>query len=359
MKQRFIMVGAGGFSLFWQKLFLPEMKEFAIPVAAVDVSEEALRNPVENGVLPPEKCYLDARRAIEENPCDFLVLIIPPQARMAYIDLAIEYGLDVLCEKPLADTMDHACEIYMKMKAAGRKLAVTVSHRFEQSKQSLEELLDTGDYGKLNYIVGKLTMPRGPGSGFHAADRPLEESILNSFSGGLIHELDTFRGLTHSNGKRVFAKLWKFRPEDNLYASTAIASVVMENGVVCTLEHSGSNASGHNGWAHEYYRAECAKATLELDAETLTVCSQVNAGLPLLEQKPLSDSSDIWAHAMIMRDFCAWREGGRPCKTNIDDNMHCCALTFAAVESAIENREVDVEEYLKRYQEKYGFALDC
>ena len=49
-----------------------------------------------------------SRKAIEENPCDFLVLMIPPRARMQYIDLAVEYGLDVVCEKPLADTMEHA-----------------------------------------------------------------------------------------------------------------------------------------------------------------------------------------------------------------------------------------------------------
>lgn len=101
-----------------------------------------------------------SRKAIEENPCDFLVLVIPPQARMQYIDLAIEFGLDVVCEKPLADTMEHACEIYVKMRDAGLKVSVTVSHRMEQSKQSLNRILDCGKYGPINYLVGRLTMTR-------------------------------------------------------------------------------------------------------------------------------------------------------------------------------------------------------
>lgn len=101
-----------------------------------------------------------SRKAIEENPCDFLVLMIPPRARMQYIDLAVEYGLDVVCEKPLADTMEHACEIYVKMRDAGLKVSVTVSHRMEQSKQSLNRILDSGKYGPINHLVGRLTMTR-------------------------------------------------------------------------------------------------------------------------------------------------------------------------------------------------------
>ena len=70
MKQRkFILVGAGGFGEFWEEIFIPKMKDFAVPVAAVDVSEEVLKLPVKHGTVPAEKCYTDPRKAIEENPC--------------------------------------------------------------------------------------------------------------------------------------------------------------------------------------------------------------------------------------------------------------------------------------------------
>ena len=53
MKQRrFILVGAGGFREFWEEIFIPKMKDFAVPVAAVDVSEEALKLPVKHGTVP-------------------------------------------------------------------------------------------------------------------------------------------------------------------------------------------------------------------------------------------------------------------------------------------------------------------
>lgn len=134
------MVGAGGFREFWEEIFIPKMKDFAVPVAAVDVSEEALKLPVKYGTVPAEKCYTDPRTAIEENPCDFLVLMIPPRARMQYIDLAIECGLDVVCEKPLADTMEHACEIYVKMRDAGLKVSVTYGTVYSVVKEQARDV---------------------------------------------------------------------------------------------------------------------------------------------------------------------------------------------------------------------------
>ena len=64
MKQRrFILVGAGGFREFWEEIFISKMKDFAVPVAAVDVSEEALKLPVKYGTVPAEKGIAASRRS--------------------------------------------------------------------------------------------------------------------------------------------------------------------------------------------------------------------------------------------------------------------------------------------------------
>lgn len=358
MKQRkFILVGAGGFGEFWEEIFIPKMKDFAVPVAAVDVSEEVLKLPVKYGTVPAEKCYTDPRKAIEENLCDFLVLVIPPQVRMQYIDLAVEYGLDVVCEKPLADTMEHACEIYVKMRDAGLKVSVTVSHRMEQSKQSLNRILDSGKYGPINYLVGRLTMTRKYDQGKKWFDKPIDQLIRGNISGGLIHELDTFRGLSRSNAKKVYAKMWKFNPSDNSAGPSAFALVEMENGVQCVLEHSHANATELNGWAHEFYRAECAYGTVVVDKEKLTASCDLGHPYPTYSEIPLAQQ-DFWDHALIVRDFCHWLDGGNEPETCIRDNMYCCALTFAAIESALTGREVDVPAFLDRYAKKYGINLE-
>ncbi|MDL2233490.1 Gfo/Idh/MocA family oxidoreductase [Ruminococcaceae bacterium OttesenSCG-928-L11] len=354
-KMKFILVGAGGFGEFWQKLFIPRMKEFAVPVAAVDVSEEALQCPVRNGTLDASKCYTDIETAIAENPCDFLVLVIPPQHRMQYIDVAIKHGLHVVCEKPMADTMENACLIYNKMKKAGLKVSVTVSHRMEQNKQSLNRLLDESRYGKLNYIIGRLTMKRDFSR--RGADRTFEEMVKGSIPGGLLHELDTCRGLSRSNAKSVYASMWRFEPGDGSLGSSMFATVEMENGVRCFIEHSHANATELNGWAREFYRAECANGTVVIDKDTLTADCDLGFPNPTHADLPLDTDSELWDHAKIVHDFCAWVQGGPEPETSIRDNMYCCALTFAAVESALSGQTVDVPAFLAKYEKQYQLNL--
>lgn len=353
-QKRFILVGAGGFGVYWERMFIPKMAEFALPVAAVDVNEAALNNAVENGTVPDSKCYTDIEKAISENPCEFLVLVIPPEHRMFYIDVAIKHGLHVVCEKPMADTMEHACEIYKKMEAAGLKVSVTVSHRMERSKQSLNQLLDAGSYGKLNYIIGRLTMTRSARA--YGLDRTFEQMVRASIPGGLLHELDTFRGLSRSNAKSVYAQMWRFEPGDGANGSSQFAIVEMENGVRCFVEHSHANATELNGWAKEFYRAECADGTLVIDKDTLTVDCHLGFPHPEHADLPLAQA-DYWDHAKIVRDFCLWLDGSPEPETSIRDNMHCCALTFAAVESALSGKAVDVKAYLAEYEVKYELGL--
>ena len=55
------------------------------------------------------------------------------------VDLALKYGCHILFEKPIGNTLAGCCSMnQQKVKAAGKKMAVTMSHRFDQDKQTLE-----------------------------------------------------------------------------------------------------------------------------------------------------------------------------------------------------------------------------
>ena len=38
--------------------------------------------------------------------------------------------------------------------------------------------------------------------------------------------------------------------------------------------------------------------------------------------------------------------------TAIEDNLQCCALTYAAIESVLREKAVDVQEYYRKYVEE-------
>ncbi|HUV38233.1 MAG TPA: gfo/Idh/MocA family oxidoreductase, partial [Planctomycetota bacterium] len=77
---RYIIVGTGGFGGAWCREFLPRLTKLgkAVPVAAVDISPDALANARKHLELPAAKCYTDLARAFDENPADLGIVVVPP-----------------------------------------------------------------------------------------------------------------------------------------------------------------------------------------------------------------------------------------------------------------------------------------
>lgn len=343
-KKKYIQIGTGGFGEYWCKHVYPKLSSVAEPVAAADICEAALSNAVEYLGLKPECCYVDAGKAMKEHKADFAVIVVPPQFHEEMIDLALENGMDVVCEKPLADTMEACCRIYRKVKAAGRKLTVTMSHRFEVEKQTVEALVRSGNYGKPNYIVSRLTMQRPDGKG------SMSREPENLFSGAMIHNLDTVRGVCGCNAKTVYADGWSFIAEDadRSEGISGLAQVVMENGVRASFELSFANATTLNKWSDEYLRVECAEATLIADKREVSLHNHRGYPYPVMAQMPLM-KQEYWDHALIVHQFIRWLDGGDIPPTCLEDNIQCCALVYAAVESMRTHKAVNVQEFLSKY----------
>ena len=147
--KRFIQVGLGGFGQHWCTAVWPRLLAAgkAEAAAAVDLNPETFGNATQHLRLPAAKCYTDLRRALRENAADFVVIVVPPAHHERVVDAALAHGLHILSEKPVADTMAGCCRIYHKVRRTRRKMAVTMSHRFDQDKQSLEAAVKSGVYG--------------------------------------------------------------------------------------------------------------------------------------------------------------------------------------------------------------------
>ena len=120
----------------------------------------------------------------------------------------------------------------------------------------------------------------------------------------------------------------------------------MENGTRVFYEGAKANASTLNGWGQDYLRAECRDGTLELDRRQLRVISGDGSGrltrqdLPLLQQP-------AWTNPWLAELFVKWLHGGEEPPNTLEDNIHCAALLFAAVESAHSGQPVNVPQFLR------------
>ena len=342
---RYILVGLGQFGARWIEAFLPEPESRGLvrAVAAVDVDPARFHLAQDGLGLGPDDCFTSVDAALAARECDFVIVVVPPAHHEAVVRSAVAANRHILSEKPLADDLAAAVRIAKLVDAAGLKLAVTMSHRFGQDKQSLQALLEGGSLGALNYVVIRFTMNwRKFGDWGDFRHRMADPLLIE----GAVHQLDILRALTRSNARTVYAQSWN--PPWGEYAgdSTALVTIEMENGTHCLYEGAKANASTLNAWHNDYIRAECDLGTAELDRRRLSVITSGVDGLLTRRELPLAAHRSTWGHQVLIEDFCAWLEGGPEPPTNIHDNLQACALLFGAVESAHSGRPIDVQRLL-------------
>lgn len=354
MAVSFIQVGCGGWGARWVAEFMPPLvfeSRRAVPRAVVDIRADTARAAAEAYRLPPDRAYTGAAEAFERHgDADFAIIVVPPASHEAIVDLAVSAGMHVLSEKPIADTMAGCVRVYKKVRSAGLKMAVTMSHRFDQDKQTLAREVASGRHGRLHYLIGRNTWNcrrKGDWGEFRyeIADPLLVEST--------VHRFDIIRAITGADAARVFTVSWNPPWSDFHGDCSALVTIEMTNGVKVFYEGAKANASALNSWGFDYFRAECEDGTLELDNRVLRLLRSRGNERPETRVIPLREQP-AWMNRWLAGLFVDWLEGGPEPPNSLEDNIQCAALQFAALESARTRQVVDVQEYLRRHMQEVG-----
>ena len=353
MKQRVIHVGIGSFGKRWCREFLrANVDDGTIEVVApVDLDPKALAYGAQVLSLPDSACFTDPHKAFATVPADFCTIVVPPNYHEAIVDIAIAHGVDVLSEKPIADTMAGSVRIAQKIKAAGRKMAVTMSHRFDQDKTTLRRLIQSGKLGRVNNISCRYQSDMRQHMAWGALFRhTMDDPMLIE---GAIHHLDIVADLAGGKCDTLFASTWK--PEWAEYAgdTDGIVTMVFDNGVRAVYEGSSSTAVGLNDWYQEYVRVDCEFGTAILNHREIELFTRqdlprqkhregTGQRVPLLVQPK-------WINIWLIEKFAQWRDGGPPMETEVQANVQASALVFGSIESARTNSLVKVQDYIASF----------
>ncbi|HZT42724.1 MAG TPA: Gfo/Idh/MocA family oxidoreductase [Chthonomonadaceae bacterium] len=350
MAYRIIQVGTGGFGREWCRQFLPpNIRDGLVEVvAAVDIHPEALQNAREGLGLRADQCYTDLNKALEENRADFCAIVVPPAYHEHVVDGALAHGLHILSEKPIADTLEASVRIAEKVRRAGKKMAVTMSHRFDQDKTTLREEIRSGRYGKVDYLVCRFTCDCRQFASWGQFRHEIPDPLMIE---GAVHHLDLLADLAGAPCDTLYAQTWNPAWGEFAGDSQGLVVMQMENGVRAVYEGAKTNAVGLNPWGQEYLRAECEQATLVLNRRHLEHFSYDSARqwaqgregegetIPLREQPK-------WANAWLIEKFARWLDEGEPMETNVEANLQSVALVFAAIQSSRTGQPVKVQELL-------------
>lgn len=354
MTYRMIQVGTGGFGASWCQRFLPpNIRDGLVEVvAAVDVNPDALENARTYLGLRPDQCYTQIEQAFDRHRADFCTIVVPPAYHESVVDLALSHDLHILSEKPIADSLAASVRIARKVKRAGKKMAVTMSHRFDQDKQTLRHELRSGRYGRLDYLVCRFTCDCRKFASWGKFRHEIPDALLVE---GAVHHLDILADLAGANCDTLYAQTWNPPWGEYQGDSQGLVTMHFNNGARALYEGAKTNAVGLNGWAQEYIRAECEQATLILSRRQLerytynpdrswATAEPPGEAIPLLEQPK-------WANTWLIEKFVHWLEGGEPMETNVEDNLQSVALIFAAIESSRTGQPVKVQELLQQQRD--------
>ncbi|MEE2635673.1 MAG: Gfo/Idh/MocA family oxidoreductase [Acidobacteriota bacterium] len=94
----------------------------------------------------------DYRQLVEDPAIHVVVVSTPAHLHEAVAIAALESGKHVLCEKPLATTVDACARMVTAARRHERILAVGFTHRYYPCFRFLREVLDTGILGPLDHM---------------------------------------------------------------------------------------------------------------------------------------------------------------------------------------------------------------
>ena len=190
-------------------------------VAVVDPSEERRAEALRQYRGPVAHAGLED--ALEHTAADFVCLAVPVEHLPRLGTMALEAGLAVLVEKPMAPDEDAALE--MIRLADARRLLLSVGHveRFNPAVVLLKQKLDAGEAGEIFQIHARRLSP--------TPDRDSMQGVSLDLA---THDLDIMRYLTGSEVSRVYAEVAQ---RANALAEDLIcASLRMDDGSTGLLE---------------------------------------------------------------------------------------------------------------------------
>ncbi len=115
--------------------------------AAADLEKDRLADFKEH--LDQNALFTDYREMLSRIQPELVVVALPNHLHKSVALEALQAGCHVLCEKPMAMTVNEAEEMLAASRACGRRLGINFSQRFTTAHRTLKDLADCGSLGEI------------------------------------------------------------------------------------------------------------------------------------------------------------------------------------------------------------------
>jgi predicted dehydrogenase len=202
--------------------------------------------------------YLEDLSLLWDRPkIDAAYIGTPPDQHLAVVQALAPRRIHMLCDKPLATTLNDADAI-IEMAAKYRvKLMVPFNPRYQQPVMKLKAMIDNGELGQLQHIhatkYGKI--PRGIPNLDTNWFFDKSQAGFGGFGDIGIHAVDALRWLAGAEAKKVYAKIDRLIHQDMGLDDMGTMVIEFANGVVASQQSGWVNPAGNPTWLSVSFEA--------------------------------------------------------------------------------------------------------
>jgi len=292
-------------------------------VGGVDVEAEARATFTEKTGTPAFSNLDEALGAVEASAA----LVATPDRFHAPLTLtALEAGLDVICEKPMAETLPDAARMHFSALQRDRMLMIHHQLRWHPCHHEARRRIEAGEIGDLRRLDFHFSVHSDVCLRGYRCQLP--HLILQDLA---VHHFDLIRYLTGQECDSLYVKDWPSpeKGQDITAATDAIAVLNLSGPVTVSYTASIRELLDPVGYTCTA-RIHGSEGELAIDGDRLrlqTRSGHADGQSPLTIDPPTPDPGtwSAFAHALQTR---------KPALTHSADNLNSLAMLFAAMESA-------------------------
>jgi predicted dehydrogenase len=188
-----LRIGVVGAGLWAERAHLPAFENVAgVEVRAISDPDRARAEALARRFGVPRA--LADHRALLEAGIDAVAIVAPDDVHHAVAAAALDAGLPVLCEKPLARTVEEAADLAGRAAARGIVTKMGFGFRYSPALRHLRDLVAAGHVGRVHTVVSTSQNPQ-----FMDPAAPLHWKMDRARAGGGVfveygvHSLDLVR----------------------------------------------------------------------------------------------------------------------------------------------------------------------
>jgi predicted dehydrogenase len=295
----------------------------------VDVNPDNLAAARELANLPEEKCFDSLEAALKNVEADAVLSVTPPAVHVQHARLSFGKGLHFMCEKPLADTVEHAREMLELARQSGKQLAVSQQYRFNPTIQHLKHLLAENAVGEFGHGHLDFYIPADFTGTFRET---MEYPLLLDMT---IHHFDLIRCITGRDITKVLA--WSFRPAWSWYQHDPGLKMLLELEGGLPFSYSGdwSGRGKSTSWSGDW-RLQCSEGALLFEYNEIFVARSERWGREQTVEPAIAPGIEREAQTATLHLFAQAIRSGQPNEISGVNNF----ASFAAVQAGIESAEL-------------------